>query len=164
MKSLLLSLLIISFYFLTNQLVIEEKENNKCANINDNILYNLRTRGQIPNLYKTYYGYNAQNCRLRDSKYDCCYMSVGHITTDEKNKEHVKWYNFCGKVNKEIYNNPDKSFIDAFINDVVYESNKGVFVTKDKKGNDKKYLKIDCFGTKINFVKSIGLALLFLLF
>ena len=163
MKSLFLSLLIISFYFLTNQLVIEEKENNKCANINDNILYNLRTRHQIPNLYKTYYGYNAQNCRLRDSKYNCCYMSVGHITKDNKDKEHVKWYNFCGKVNLDNYKE-QKDFIQAFVDDVVYESNKVVFITKDKKNKDKIYLKIDCFGTKINFVKSIGLALLFLLF
>ena len=162
MKSLLLSLLIISFYFLTNQLVIEEKENNKCANINDNILYNLRTRGQIPNLYKTYYGYNAQNCRLRDSKYDCCYMSVGHRKKDDKGKEYVKWYNFCGKINKENYKE-QKNFIEAFVDDVVYESNKEVFIKTDKK--DKTiYLKIDCFGTKINFVKSLGLALLFLLF
>ena len=157
MKSLLLPLLIISLYSLTNQLVIEEKENNKCANINDNILYNLRTRGQIPNLYKTYYGYNAQNCRLRDSKYDCCYMSVGHITKDDKDKEHVKWYNFCGKVNKENYKEQD--FIKGFVDNVVYESNKGVFTTRDKYN-----LKIDCFSTKINFVKSLGLALLFLLF
>ena len=162
MKSLLLSLLIISFYFLTNQLVIEEKENNKCANINDNILYNLRTRGQIPNLYKTYYGYNAQNCRLRDSKYDCCYMSVGHRKKDDKGKEYVKWYNFCGKINNENYKE-QKNFIEAFVDDVVYESNKEVFIKTDKK--DKTiYLKIDCFGTKINFVKSLGLALLFLLF
>ena len=163
MKSLLLPLLIISFYSLSNQLVIEEKENNKCANINDNILYNLRTRHQIPNLYKTYYGYNAQNCRLRDSKYNCCYMSVGHITKDDKDKEHVKWYNFCGKVNLDNYKE-QKDFIQAFVDDVVYESNKVVFITKDKKNKDKIYLKIDCFGTKINFVKSIGLALLFLLF
>ena len=163
MKSLLLPLLIISLYSLSNQLVIEEKENNKCANINDNILYNLRTRGQIPNLYKTYYGYNAQNCRLRDSKYDCCYMSVGHITKDNKDKENVKWYNFCGKINKDKYKEK-KDFIDAFVEDVVYESNKGVFTTKYKKNRDKYNLKIDCFSTKINFVKSLGLALLFLLF
>ena len=90
-------------------------------------------------------------------------MSVGHITKDDKDKEHVKWYNFCGKVNLDNYKE-QKDFIQAFVDDVVYESNKGVFVTKDKKGKDKKYLKIDCFGTKINFVKSIGLALLFLLF
>ena len=163
MKSLLLPLLIISLYSLSNQLVIEEKENNKCANINDNILYNLRTRGQIPNLYKTYYGYNAQNCRLRDSKYDCCYMSVGHRKKDDKGKEYVKWYNFCGKINKENYKE-QKNFIKAFVDDVVYESNKGVFTKKKKKNRDKYILKIDCFGTKINFVKSLGLALLFLLF
>ena len=163
MKSLLLPLLIISLYSLTNQLVIEEKENNKCANINDNILYNLRTRGQIPNLYKTYYGYNAQNCRLRDSKYDCCYMSVGHITKDNKDKENVKWHNFCGKINKDKYKEK-KGFIAAFVDDVVYESNKEVFTTKDKKNRDKYYLKIDCISTKINFVKILGLALLFLLF
>ena len=163
MKSFLLPLLIISLYSLSNnQLVIEEKENNKCANINDNILYNLRTRGQIPNLYKTYYGYNAQNCRLRDSKYDCCYMSVGHRKKDDKGKEYVKWYNFCGKINKENYKE-QKNFIEAFVDDVVYESNKEVFIKTDKK--DKTiYLKIDCCGTKINFVKSLGLALLFLLF
>ena len=163
MKSLLLPLLIISLYSLINQLVIEEKENNKCANINDNILYNLRTRGQIPNLYKTYYGYNAQNCRLRDSKYDCCYMSVCHITKDNKDKENVKWYNFCGKINKDKYKEK-KDFINAFVEDVVYESNKDVFITKDKKNREQIYLKIDCFSTKINFVKSLGLALLFLLF
>ena len=163
MKSLLLSLLIISFYSLTKQIVIEEKENNKCANINDYILYNLRTHNKIPNLYKTYYGYNAQNCRLCDSKYECCYMSVGYRKPKENGKgDDVKWYNFCGKINKDKYQNETKKFVDAFIDDVVYDSNKEIF----SKNGEKKdfYLKIDCYNAKINFVKCLSLTLLFLLF
>ena len=77
MKSLLFFLIIISFYSFTEAIFIEDKKDGKCANINDNIYYNLRNHGEIPSLYKTFYGYNAQNCRLRDDEhYQCCYMSV----------------------------------------------------------------------------------------
>ena len=164
MKLLVLPLLIISFYSYTKQIVFEEKEKNKCANINDNILSNLRTHGSIPNLYKNYYGYNAQNCRLSDSNYECCcYMSVGHSKLNEKGKEEVKWYNFCGKINKEKFKKKEyKDFVNDFIKDVVYESNKNVFNKKGKR--DEYYLKIDCFSSKMNFVKSFIFALLFLLF
>ena len=160
MKLLLLLLLFISFYSLTRQIVIEEKENNKCANINDNILYNLRTHSYIPNLYKIYYGYNAQNCRLRDSTYDCCYMSVGHKKVNEKGKTEVKWYNFCGKINLTKYEKDKKDFATKFVEDVVYESNKEVILKED----GKYYLKIDCFSSKINLVKIFSFALFFLLF
>ena len=73
-----------------------------------------------------------------------------------------KWYNFCGKINKDRYQNETKKFVDAFIDDVVYDSNKEIF----SKNGEKKdfYLKIDCYNAKINFVKCLSLTLLFLLF
>ena len=158
MKSLLIYLIFISFYSFAETIFIEDKKNGKCANINDNIYYNLRTRGNIPSLYKTFYGYNAQNCRLRDDEnYQCCYMSV---RKDKKSK----WHNFCGKVNMAKYANTKekesrkKTFVQKFIDDIVYETNKEQLeVSEDT-------LKIDCFDKKINFIKIFGLAILFLLF
>ena len=159
MKSLLLLLIFISFYSFTQTIIIEDKKNGKCANIN-NIYSYIRSRGDIFSLYKDYYGYNAQNCRLRDDDhYQCCYMSV------RKNKT-TKWHNFCGKVNMAKYakneNKEDKkkSFVNKFIDDIIYETYKNALNFEVNEDN----VKIDCFDKKINIAKSFCFAILFLLF
>ena len=145
----------LSLFSLTIQEIYIEKGKGKCADINDDILYYLRTYERLPDTYyNEYYGYNAENCKLRyaSEPYRCCYMNI-------YSKQKKAWYNFCGKVDKNIKGN---DFLNKFVENGIYPTNKNYLNIKGDK-ELKKYIKIDCFSEKINFIKKLASIALILL-
>ena len=145
----------LSLFSLTVQEISIEKGEGKCADINDNILYYLRTYGTLSDYYYyEYYGYNAENCKLRYVRepYSCCYMNI-------YSKQKKAWYNFCGKVN---LNEKGKDFLKQFVNNDIYPANRNYLNIKDDKEREK-YIKIDCFSEQINVIKKFASIALILL-
>ena len=146
----------LSLFSLTVQEISIEKGEGKCADINDNILYYLRTYGQLSDsYYHEYYGYNVENCNLRYVRepYTCCYMNI-------YSKKNEAWFNFCGKVKLK---GKGDDFLEKFFNDDIYTANRNYLNIKDDKEREK-YIKIDCFSEKINAIrKFVSIALILLL-
>ena len=130
------------FSFSRQNIQIENKLVNTCKDFNDEDF--------VPD-DKNSYGFNAQNCRLRDdpknNSYRCCYFSIRYNNTD---------INFCSKVIDSIYKNT-KDFIPLIkktIENSIYST-----ILKD---NNK--ISVDCFRFKTNYSKKIFLLLGFILF
>ena len=146
MKNLLLHLLLVSFYSLAMQKIVINKAKGACPDFK-NTLYHLNESGSIS---EDAYGFNSQNCGLRNpsNNESCCYISVYH--KDE-------WFDFCGIV--PINLSKSKNFIDGFINFTNLTKKE-----RDIYGNNEKNLKIDCFSKKYKFMESLGIIILILLF
>ena len=180
MKELLLLFVFFEFLsFSKEDIMIKRKENNDCPSIQDILL---EIKNNQYSLNSNDYGFNAQNCGIKDvkdkTKNVCCYVS---LSLDGN------WYNFCGEVQSEgLTQNSIDEIIDKIkeeeeasdtdtetIPNITPQGSSGTpsgsssnnlrnledeIIKKMKKG-----IQIDCFNQRLNIIKSSLIILLILI-
>ena len=147
MKKLNLFFIFFTLFFFSDENITYFRDTNPCSDIQTSITY-LKDNGYIPeSIYYDGYGINADNCARHETSDDdltCCYMSYSYSK---------QWYHLCGVVNLTKYEKKD-DFITKFKELELSDDIQNFIKEKNIE------IQIDCFSTKINFLKYYGLLIL----
>ena len=139
MKELLLIIILFEFFSFSIERISIIKNKLNCEHLNESL--EDITQKKFNNKNRNY-GFNPQNCQLRniDDGFDCCYVSLYF------NEE---WYNFCAKVIKNVGDNFIKYTFENITN-----------LDNDNKTEIIENIKIDCFSKKLNIFNRLYLIVL----
>ena len=139
MKELFLIVILFEFFSFSIEKISIIKKRLNCEHLNESLE---DITQQIFNNKNENYGFNPQNCQLRnkDNGFDCCYIS---LYFDKK------WYNFCAQFIKDVG--------EKFINNIFMNITN---LNDDNKTKIIKNIKIDCFSKKLNIFNRLYLIIL----